>query len=263
MSTKEQSATLLRLNKQEQVQAFQAVGFTDMTENSRASEFGQRVKWAGGLLDLCLACNCIEDNSKWYLTASEWASLTSANKQKFIKRGLRMRAHGKSFVIAAQDCYDPNTGTLFYYGGQGKAIDGLSSTGLGKMYKCFTGEEDTGLIISALKGTNNGGVIGAPAAEAAKSYKAFTLAGDGLEDDTNWFLPSSGHLMLVSRYRDEINLAMRTFWSSDSMLLTDKEYWASNIWDTNSAWTVWLDTGRIINQNKNSGLFHVRAFAAE
>ena len=37
MSTKEQSATLLRLNKQEQVKALQAVGFADITENSRAS----------------------------------------------------------------------------------------------------------------------------------------------------------------------------------------------------------------------------------
>ena len=38
MSTKEQSATLLRLNKQEQVKALQAVGFADITENSRATE---------------------------------------------------------------------------------------------------------------------------------------------------------------------------------------------------------------------------------
>ena len=51
MSTKEQSATLLRLNKQEQVKALQAVGFADITENSRASEFPNRIKWATGLLD--------------------------------------------------------------------------------------------------------------------------------------------------------------------------------------------------------------------
>ena len=48
MSTKEQSATLLRLNKQEQVKALQAVGFADITENSRASEFPNRIKWATG-----------------------------------------------------------------------------------------------------------------------------------------------------------------------------------------------------------------------
>ena len=46
--TNEQSATLLRLNKQAQVAALNAVGFSDVTENSRASEFGQRIKWAAG-----------------------------------------------------------------------------------------------------------------------------------------------------------------------------------------------------------------------
>ena len=59
MSTKEQSATLLRLNKQEQVKALQAVGFADITENSRASEFPNRIKWATGLLDMRVACNRI------------------------------------------------------------------------------------------------------------------------------------------------------------------------------------------------------------
>ena len=50
MSTKEQSATLLRLNKQEQVKALQAVGFADITENSRASEFPNRIAGhAGGM----------------------------------------------------------------------------------------------------------------------------------------------------------------------------------------------------------------------
>ena len=82
MSTKEQSATLLRLNKQEQVKALQAVGFADITENSRASEFPNRIKWATGLLDMRVACNRISDNSKWYFTREEWNSLTPANKLK-------------------------------------------------------------------------------------------------------------------------------------------------------------------------------------
>ena len=83
--TNEQSATLLRLNKQAQVAALNAVGFSDVTENSRASEFGQRIKWAAGLLDLHLACNRISDNSKAYFTAAEWNSLTLANKQLYIR----------------------------------------------------------------------------------------------------------------------------------------------------------------------------------
>lgn len=261
--TNEQSATLLRLNKQEQVKALQAVGFTDVNENTRASEFPQRIKWSAGLLDICLACNRISDNSKWYFTAAEWESLTAANKQKFIKRGLRIRAHGRSFVIAAQECYNADLTTVFYWGGQGKVIDGLNQKGLGAMYGCFTGEEDTDLIITTLKDQNNGGVIGAPAAEAARAYRAFTQESDGIEDDSNWFLPSSGHMMLLYRYRDRIDEMMRTFWSSDSMLMTDKYYWSSTVWDSNSVWVVELNTGRVTTQNKNTGLMHVRAIASE
>lgn len=68
-------------------------------------------------------------------------------------------------------------------------------------------------------------------------------------------------MLLMYRYRDKINEMMRTFWSSDSMLMTDKYYWSSTIWDTNSAWAFELNTGRITNQNKNSALLHVRAVA--
>lgn len=259
MSTKEQSATLLRLNKQAQVSALNAVGFSDITESSRASEFGQRIKWAGGLLDLCLACNRISDNSKAYFTAAEWNSLTLANKQLYIKRGLRIRARGLSFVIAAQECYSDTLTSLFPWGGQGKAIDGLSNKSLGAAYGCRTGEEDTDLIITALKDQNNGGVIGAPAAEAAKAYKAFTLESDGIEDDSNWYLPSLAQLLLYYRYRDRIDEMMRTFWSSDSCLLADKYYWSSTIIDSGSAWAVEINTGRVYYYAKNTSLFHVRA----
>ena len=263
MSTKEQSATLLRLNKQEQVKALQAVGFADITENSRASEFPNRIKWATGLLDMRGACNRISDNSKWYFTREEWNSLTPANKLKFIRRGLCIRAHSQSFVIAAQECYAADLSSSFYWGGLGKTIDGLSAKMLGKMYTCFTGKEDTRLILDALKGTNSNGVEGAPAAEAAVAYKAFTLDGDGMEDDTEWFLPSSGQMMIMYRYRDQINEMLRAFWSSDSMLLTDKYYWTSTYYDTTNAWTCNLNTGHMTVQNKNTSLLHVRATAED
>lgn len=261
--TNEQSATLLRLNKQEQVKAFRDVGFTDITENSRASEFPERIKWAAGLLDLRVACNRISDNSKWYFTREEWNALTPANKLKFIRRGLCIRAHSQSFVIAAQECYAEGMSTNFYWSGLGKTINGLSQTLLGKMYTCFTGKEDTRLILAALKGTVSNGIEGAPAAEAAVAYKAFTLDGDGLEDDTEWFLPSSGHMMIMYRYRDQINEMLRAFWSSDSMLLTDKYYWTSTCYDQTNAWSCHLNAGHMIAQNKNIYLYHVRAIAED
>ena len=82
--TNEQSITLLRRNKQEQIEALRAVGMVDVDENTRASEFAKRIKWAGGLLDLCLACVRIADGSYHYFTQSEWENLYDANMALYV-----------------------------------------------------------------------------------------------------------------------------------------------------------------------------------
>ena len=110
MSTKEQSVTLLRKNKREQAAAFNAVGLKHVTENSRASEFGKYIKWAGGLLDICLAVQRYDDKTYHYFTREEWDSLKNDNKSKFIKRGIRVRAYGHSFILAATDCISAEGG---------------------------------------------------------------------------------------------------------------------------------------------------------
>ena len=105
---------------------------------------------------------------------------------------------------------------------------------------------------------------GAPAAEAAVAYKAFTLDGDGMEDDTEWFLPLPTDDDRKFRYRGhKTNEMLRAFWSSDSMLLTDKYYWTSTYYDTTNAWTCNLNTGHMTVQNKNTSLLHVRATAED
>ena len=103
MSTKEQSATLLRLNKQEQVKALQAVGFADITENSRASEFPNRIKWTTGLLDMRVACNRISDNSKWYFTREEWRSLIEIHPSRSASPGtLTVLCHRGTRVLCGR-----------------------------------------------------------------------------------------------------------------------------------------------------------------
>ena len=145
MSTKGQSVTLLRKNKQAQVAAFNAVGMTDVTENSRASEFAKRIKWAGGLLDICLAVKRYSDNSNWYFTKEEWDSLTNENKEKFIKRGLRIRAYSHSFVLASSDCTDP-VGNAAMAWGEKKAVEDLNNRVCGASYNDFAGAENTHIL---------------------------------------------------------------------------------------------------------------------
>lgn len=230
MSTKEQSVTLLRKNKQAQVAAFKAVGMVDVTENTRASEFAKRIKWAGGLLDICLAVQRYSDRSYWYFTKAEWDSLTNENKLQFIKRGLRIRAYGHSFVLAPGDCYNGDGNITMSWGNRTKVED-LDLRTCGAAYNDFSGAENTELIIACLSGTTGSeGVTGAPAAEAAKAYKAYTEELDGIEDTSDWHLPGLGVLLVIYKCKTEIQDALEYFWSSESLLCkatTNRYYWSS------------------------------------
>lgn len=59
----EQSISLLRQSKRALAEAFTDVGMQGVTEHSRAAEFGKRIKWAAGLLDITLACQRVSDGS--------------------------------------------------------------------------------------------------------------------------------------------------------------------------------------------------------
>ena len=265
MSTKEQSVTLLRKNKQAQVAAFNAIGMTDVTENSRASEFAKRIKWAGGLLDICLAVQRYSDKSYWYFTKDEWDSLTNENKMKFIKRGLRVRAYGHSFVIAANDCYDADGNVTMAWGNRNNVGD-LDNRSCGTAYNDFAGAENTELILASLTGTTGGqSIVGAPAAEAAKAYKAYTQEYDGIEDTSDWQLPGLGVLLIIYKCKTEIQYALEYFWSTDCMLCTstnDYRYYSSTEYDASSAFTLSVHHGYISTQNKDTK-HRVRAVCEE
>lgn len=250
MSSKEQSVTLLRRNKRAQVAALQDVGFTDITEDSKASEFARRIKWAGGLLDICIACLRKADRKKFYFTLEEWDTLTLANKSRFVFRGLRVRAYGHSFVIAAQDCIDENLGTAFVWGPSGNVTD-LPGRRLGELYDDYEAEDNTSLIIASLAETS----VGCPAATAARSYKAF-LQGeeDGLEydDDTVWNLPAMGHLWIMYVLREEINAVFRAIWGSDAELQLTT-YWSSDYLDATNRWLISISLGQIYYSGTTTG----------
>ena len=261
MSTKEQSVTLLRKNKEAQVAAFQSVGMSGVTDASRASEFGKYIKWAGGLLDLCVACQRLSDGSKWYFTREEWDSLTAANKQKFIKYGLRVRAYGHSFVMAATDCLDTDGNVTFAWGNRVKVTD-MDSRNCGKAYNDFAGAQNTELIIAAQAGTTGAeGVTGVPAAEITRTYKAYTQEQDGFEDEHDWHLPGLGCLIVMYKCKTEINEALEYFWSVDSKLAAVVHH-SSTEYSLEYAFGVNLSTGSIPTSYKETAAL-VRAVCEE
>ncbi len=266
MSTKEQSVTLLRKNKQAQVAAFNAIGMKDVTEESRASEFAKRIKWAGGLLDICLAVQRYSDKSYWYFTKEEWDSLTNENKLKFIKRGLRVRAYGHSFVLAANDCYDADGNVIMSWGYR-KNVEDLDQRSCGTAYNDFAGAENTELIISSLSGTTGcNGVTGAPAAEAAKAYKAYTMEYDNIEDTSDWHLPGFGVLLVIYKCKTEIQDALEYFWSADCLLCkatTNHIYWSSTEYSTEYAFAMSFHYGYMYATQGKETKNRVRAVCEE
>ena len=48
------NAMLLRLNKQDQIEALKSIGFTTVNENTPASDIAKYMQWSGTLLDLWL-----------------------------------------------------------------------------------------------------------------------------------------------------------------------------------------------------------------
>lgn len=264
MSSKEQSVTLLRKNKQAQAAAFNAVGLTHVTENSRASEFGKYIKWVGGLLDICIAVQRYDDKTYHYYTREEWDNITNANKAKFIKRGIRVRAYGHSFILAANDCYSAEGGVDIAWGNRINVAD-LDQRNCGTAYNDFKGAENTELILAHLSGASGAqNVDGAPAAEAAKAYKAYTQEFDGIEDTSDWHLPGLGVLITIYKCKAKIQEALEYFWTSECCMATTGTlaYWSSTEYDAGYAFTFSPHYG-YINVAYKETLQRVRAVCEE
>lgn len=257
MSTKEQSVTLLRKNKLAQVAAFQAIGMKDVTEETRASTFADLIIQAAGLRDITLACKRISDGTDWYFTKEEWSSLTNANKALFVKRGLRVRAFGHSFVLAAQDSYTQD-GSLTMPWSNKVSVTELTNRIRGAAYNDFNGLENTELIIAQLAGTTGSqNIQGAPAAETSRIYKAFTTDYDGIDDTSDWHLPSLGVLFIMYRVKTKIQEALSFFWN-DECQLAATQYWTSTQADKENAWYLNLASSYLTYTTKDS-TYRVRA----
>lgn len=257
------SAMLLRINKQDQISALQSIGFTTVDENTPASDIAKYMKWAGGLLDLSLATLRIEDGEQIFFTAAEWNTMSANNRSRYIRIGIRMRAECHQFIIAKSDCVAADGTKTFKWGGYGTDIKGLKNYGTGNqgLYDTFEGKSNTDTIIEALAGVKDTqGTVGAPAAEAARAYKACTLESDGIEDTTVWNLPSLGELMLMAKYKLEINELVTSMFGSQNIFTTDW-YWSSTEWDASSSWNVNFSTGSV-GTNYRQDANRVRPLAA-
>ena len=251
MASNEQSATLLRRNKRAQVDALNSLGFS-LTEGARAADFPMYIRWATGLLDLTVAANRKSDNKRFFFTIEEWQSLTVTEQNNFLLRGIRVRACSVSFIIA------PDTLNGKAWGARDVAIPDLHSyTLLRDLYSYCNAYEETRIIAEAYRDVNKTDISGAPAAEAALAYKAFTLDSDGIEDTSNWCLPSPAHLMIMARWKNEIDAAFSNVWSPDFRILSST-HWSCGRWSVNEVFRCSFQLGGYIFTEVPGGLYSVR-----
>ena len=113
------------------------------------------------------------------------------------------------------------------------------------LYDTFDGKENTDVIIETLAGVKDTqGTVGAPAAEVARAYKACTLESDGIEDTTVWNLPALGELMLMVKYKTEINELITSMFGNQN-IFTNDWYWSSTEYDASSSWNVGFSSGSV------------------
>ena len=250
------NAMLLRLNKQDQIEALKSIGFTTVNENTPASDIAKYMQWSGTLLDLSLATLRIEDGEQVFFTASEWNSMSANNRSKYIRIGIRLRAECHQFIIAKSDCVDAGGNKTFKWGGYGTDLRGLKNYGSGNqgLYDTFDGKENTDVIIETLAGVKDTqGTVGAPAAEVARAYKACTLESDGIEDTTVWNLPALGELMLMAKYKTEINELITSMFGNQNIFANDW-YWSSTEYDASSSWRVGFNYGGVTTYGRHAAV---------
>lgn len=252
MASNQQNITGLLQAKREQIKALQEVGFSDITENSRASLFAERIRWAAGLLDVRVAADRKRDGKKFYFTVEEWQTVDNAGRsEEFALRGVRIRADGLSFVMALQ----------FYgnkaWGSRTAVTDLQQFSGMAGSW----GHQNVALfnqrILDYYADKNADGVVGAPAAEAAHGYHAYLeedevkVNGVAVDDQTAWMLPDVAQALVIYRYRKSIDNVIAQVWGQAFTMEKAVDFiWTCLQYDSGSAYRLSTLSGRLYADSK-------------
>lgn len=251
-----QEAQLLRDNHSALVAQLNDLGFADVNDNTPLSELPDYIRWAGGLRDLRLAVIIKSTGAYSDYSLDEWTALSASAKAACLMLGIRIRAERLDFIIAKKDITS-STGSYDIHWAPYNLVNvhGLTDYGSVGSYKDVDGEANTNIILQY--GAENN--LYFEAAERARAYKAFTVADSGFDDTTIWSVPALGQLLLLEKYRPQINAAITAFFGP-SYILADAWYWSSTECDDQNTWRVYLNRGSVVSYVKRNTCM-VRAVA--
>lgn len=251
MSTFEQSVSLLRQNKRAMADALNTLGFAEVSANTRASLIPMYVKWASGLLDISIAAREKATGSHAYFSKEEYQAMNNAARSEYFVRGVRLRANTSCIVIAL-------TQQSLKWGYPSPVLGATSQTSPAFL-KFEDARHETELIQSHCEGLSNDDVVGSPAASFVLDYRAFVPSG-GVEDTTEWALPTIAHLMLMNRYRNELNEVLNLIGADP---LSSGSYWSCCQQAAANAFSLNMSCGSWSNSSKSTSTLSVRPIAVE
>ena len=180
----------------------------------------------------------IEDVDGYLYTESEWDGTKTPN-------GIAVLTDNCRFVIALEDAYS----SYCDWGGYGTKVGSITTiTSESEAIQDYDGEAQTTTIINALKGTNDGYVDGAPAAEYCRAYT--------FPNGKKGYLGAAGEWQAALDNKAAIESALAKC-GGESM---SYYYWTSTQYSSNSSWYLGWDL-EYLNLNLKDDDSYVRAFA--
>lgn len=251
MTEAEKSALLLRINKEKQIAALKNVGIELNIETATGTDIANGMKWAGGLLDLCVAAYHKATKKLMFFTKNEWSDLSSNSRYAYIVLGIRIRAYAHQWIISKENMTNESGGYTHQWATtNGWDVDDLknySNPNDGTVWEDFDGKGNTEKIVAYAK-TNN---RSHPAAERVRAY---SLSSDDPAAG-KYYLPSIAQMRTMIKYRNEID-EMMTFVSGSTFI--KDWYWSSTEFSSNYAWSVLASAGSIYGYSSKTSAYRVR-----
>lgn len=237
MST-EDNAKLLILNKSDQVQALKELNIP-ADENTPLSTLADYALWAGGFLDVSFACAPTDGTGQSVadvscFTVAEWNAMSDLERDNMTIIGLRLRAENKQFLFSLKDIANDGSGSEsadIKWNTSGTDIPNLVNYGAESkgIFDDYSAEDMTDKIVAYHTTTDSAG-------GACRKYKAASV------DPVTWSLPTVAHLMMLYKYRNEINDFITTYVQAAS-IIRSTNYWSACEYGGSYAWYVHMGTG--------------------
>lgn len=189
-------ALLARQSREDMISALTAAGY-EVSAATPISEVCGYIRWMNGLRDISIAATA-KDGTDVFIVLDEWNAMSDNAKLAYTVFGVRVRAYGRSIVVALTDTSTSATPWSTTYAGY--SFPGVTI--------CTTAQQlddnSDGYALTEHLVTNATCAKYATAAAAAWAYKNAT------DDAHQWYMPSMREAIILQTYAAEINAALGT-----------------------------------------------------